>query len=181
MNGAVDAMTPTTPSWAPFVTLSREQLPQRSRPIESPEGIGDRLRAAAFAEIQAREAFLWAANRFTDAPEPCRNAWRGLAHAEDRHLSWLLRRLQELGQRVDEKQVSDHLWVALTSCQAADEFAHLMARAEDRGRQAGERFCAALKKIDPISGEIFGKIAEEEIEHIRLADRYFPQSSFKRA
>ena len=34
------------------------------RSIDSLEGVGDRLRAAAFAEIQARDAFLWAPEHY---------------------------------------------------------------------------------------------------------------------
>ena len=39
-----------------------------------------------------------------------------------------------------------------------------MASAEDRGRRAGERFFEMMKDTDPISAEIFRKIAEEEVE-----------------
>jgi uncharacterized ferritin-like protein (DUF455 family) len=167
-----------TPAWTGFTVLPRGELAPGPRAITSREGIADRLRAAAFAEIQAREAFAWAAAHFEDAPSACRTAWKGLALAEDRHLNWLLRRLEELGFRSDERPVSDHLWVSLRSCTRADEFAHLIARAEERGRKAGERFREAMAVVDPISSAIFGKIADEEVEHIRLADRYFRESEF---
>lgn len=137
-------------------------------------GVGDRLRAAAFAEIQAREAFNWAASHFEDAPASLKTAWRGLALAEDKHLGWLLKRLAELGLEIGERAVSDQLWVSLRSCQTAREFALYMASAEERGRRAGERFHQALVGKDPITAEIFRKIAEEEVEHILLAQKYFP-------
>jgi uncharacterized ferritin-like protein (DUF455 family) len=133
------------------------------------------MRAAAFAEIQAREAFNWGADRWTDAPDALRSAWRGLAHAEDRHLGWLLKRMQELGIAVDEREVSDQLWVSLTSCVSARDFAHYMASAEERGRKAGERFHEALLERDPVSAAIFGRIAEEEVEHIALAQKFYPE------
>ena len=38
---------------------------------------------------------------------------------------------------------------------------------------AGERFRRAMKNVDPVTSEIFGKIAEEEIAHIELAQKYF--------
>lgn len=163
------------PNWTPFTLCPPQVRPPRTRDIATIEGIGDRLRAAAFAEIQAREAFHWAANRFTDAPASLRSAWRGLALAEDKHLGWLLNRMREIGQDVAGRPVSDFLWNSFMNCTTAAEFAWFMANAEERGRVAGERFRDALKEIDPQSAKIFGKIAEEEVEHIALAQRYFPE------
>ncbi|MGZ3688264.1 MAG: DUF455 family protein, partial [Bdellovibrionota bacterium] len=134
------------------------------------------IRAAAFAEIQAREAFLWAASQFEDASEDLRQAWRILARAEQKHLDWLLQRLSELGYTPSERLVSDQLWHSLTSCKTARDFALFMANAEERGRQAGERFHQALLRKDPTSAEIFGKIAAEEVSHIELAHRFFPSA-----
>ena len=166
-----------TPDWSPFSVAPREVRSDAPRSIDSPEGIADRLRAAAFAEIQAREAFNWAAERYDDAPAACRSAWRGLALAEERHLNWLLARMRELGIDVGARRVSDQLWVSLHSCKTAREFAHYMANAEERGRRAGERFHQAMAASDPVTADIFGRIAAEEIEHIRLAERYFPRES----
>ena len=162
--------------WSPFDVASPGQHGPAPRAVTSLPGIGDRLRAAAFAEIQAREAFLWAADRFVDAPDSLKTAWRGLAMAEDRHLSWLLKRLQELNLSVTERKVSDMLWDSLTSCQSARDFAKYMASAEERGRKAGERFHQAMLPVDPITAEIFRKIAEEEVAHIQLAGIYFPEA-----
>lgn len=163
------------PDWTPFDVVPRGQRPDAPRSIQTPEGIGDRLRAAAFAEIQAREAFRWAADTFSEVPSSLTTAWRGLALAEDRHLRWLLNRMTELQFDIRGRRVSDQLWVSLRSCHSAKEFAHYMASAEDRGRRAGERFQQAMAEVDPVSAEIFGKIAAEEVEHIALAERYFPR------
>lgn len=162
------------PSWAPFRLCESGVRPPRTRDIQTVEGVGDRLRAAAFAEIQAREAFLWAAETFADAPASLKTAWKGLAAAEDKHLNWLLKRMEEIGEPVEGRPVSDFLWDSFMRCQTAREFAHFMSNAEERGRVAGERFRDALSKIDPVSARIFGRIAEEEVEHIALAYRYFP-------
>ncbi len=164
--------------WPGFRIASRGDRSDPPRGIETPEGVCDRIRAAAFAEIQARDAFRWAADHFRDAPEAVKKCWRELAEIEDRHLRWLLTRLQELGGRIDDRAVSDQLWVSLKSCRSADEFAHYMAGAEERGRRAGERFHEQLSVKDPITAQIFGKIAEEEIEHIELARSHFPDSPF---
>lgn len=165
------------PDWAPFRVLPRGQRPEPPRPITQAAGVGDRLRAAAFAEIQAREAFLWAAGRDDwEVPASLRTAWRGLALAEDRHLQWLLNRMEQLGIGVTDKEVADPLWVSLTSCGGPREFARYMASAEERGRRAGERFFEQLQGSDPETARIFGRIAEEEVAHIQLAQDYFPEA-----
>jgi uncharacterized ferritin-like protein (DUF455 family) len=164
-------------NWSPFLVNEDPSVhADRPRFIQSKDGIGDRLRAAAFAEIQAREAFNWAADTFNDAPADLRGAWKNLARAEDKHLGWLLARMEELAIGVQERKVSDHLWHSLIACKTAQEFAIYMANAEERGRKAGERFYQALLKTDPVSARIFGKIAEEEVEHIALAERFFPEA-----
>lgn len=159
--------------WSPFVLSAPGKRAPAPRAIQSPEGVGDRLRAAAFAEIQARDAFLWAADTFADAAEDLRTSWRDLAQQEDKHLTWLLTRLAELGFAVSDRPVTDMLWKSFLKCTTARDFAIFMATAEERGRRAGERFFAELKTVDPTSAEIFRKIAEEEVEHIRLAERHF--------
>ncbi len=160
-------------SWSPFTVVPRGEHAPAPRSIHTPDGVCDRLRAAAFAEIQAREAFLWAAETFHDAPPALAAAWRALAAEEDKHLGWLLTRLAALGQTPGDRGVSDQLWVSLTACTSAREFALYMATAEDRGRRAGERFCEQLARQDAESARIFGQIAREEVEHIRLAETHF--------
>ena len=162
-------------NWEPFKLAPPLSRPDLTRSLDTIEGIGDRLRAAAFAEIQAREAFLWAASHFEDAPPALRLAWKGLALAEQRHLDWLLNRMKELEIDVRERQVSDFLWHSLIVCRNAKEFAHFMASAEERGRKAGARFHQALYHRDPLTAKIFGKIAEEEVSHIALAYQFYPR------
>ncbi len=166
-------MIPAETGWRPFRVLAPELRPDSPRSLRSPLGVGDRLRAAAFAEIQAREAFLWAAGRYEDAPPAARDAWRALGAAEDRHLGWLLGRLAELRLDPRERGVSRRLWDSLVSCPTARDFAWFMAAAEERGRQAGLRFQAALLQADPATSEIFGRIAAEEEGHIALARKFF--------
>lgn len=155
--------------WTPFVICEAGKLPPRTRPIETHEGIGDRLRAAAFAEMQAARAFAWAARHFTHAPEELREAWLRLVKEEEKHLGWLLTRMEKIGAKVGERPVSLRLWDSFMVCKTAEQFALFMASAEDRGRVAGERFYATLISIDPITAEIFRKIAFEERSHIELA------------
>ena len=167
-------------NWAPFVLAPSGQHPPAPRALDSKEGIGDRLRSAAFAEFQAREAFQWAAENLLDSSEELRQAWRALALEEDKHLNWLLNRMKELGFNIPDRAVSDHLWHSLIACKSAEQFAVFMASAEERGQRAGFRFSEGLKKLDPITAAIFNKIAEEETSHIELTRRFFPGSLQKK-
>ncbi len=146
------------------------------RGLEGATGVRDRLRTAAFAEIQARDAFLWASEHFRDVPVELRDAWRKLAGQEQKHLSWLLRRLEALGGSPDDAPVSTRLWDSLLDCKTGREFAVKIAQAEERGRLAAELFRKNLAANDPESARIFGDIADEEVEHVALAKRYFPDS-----
>jgi uncharacterized ferritin-like protein (DUF455 family) len=167
----------SSPDWSPFELAARGAHADAPRSIHTREGVGDRLRAAAFAEVQARDAFRWAADRFESADPKLRDAWRRLAESEQRHLDWLLKRMQELGIPIPGRKVSDYLWHSLVGCTEARQFAHYMADAEERGRKAGERFHQTLAQTDPVTAEIFRKIAEEEIGHIALAKKFFPVSN----
>lgn len=165
------------PNWEPFIILPRDERAKSSRAINSKEGIGDRLRTAAFAEIQAYYAFRLAVETFTDAPPLLRERWKELAVDEDRHYHSLLTRMQELGIDPKERAVSDWLWVSLVGCKTAKDFAVFIASSEERGRIAGVRVQQALLSIDPVTAAIFGKIAEEEIEHVRVAKTFFPEET----
>ena len=74
---------PPARDWSPFRVVASGAHADAPRSIHTIEGVGDRLRAAGFAEIQARDAFLWAAEHLTDAPVGLQAAWRELAAAED--------------------------------------------------------------------------------------------------
>lgn len=154
--------------WAPF-HVSPERGPS-PRSLSTPEGLGDRLRTAAFAELQAREGFLWAAERFVDAPVGVRSAWRRLSAEEGKHLGWLLRRMETLGVDPGGRAVSLRLWDGLTACPSAREFAVLMKLAEERGRTAEESFVRALAEQDPETSALFAKIAAEEVGHLKMAE-----------
>jgi uncharacterized ferritin-like protein (DUF455 family) len=161
-------------TWHPFRICDDNVRPRPSRPMATPEGRGDRLRSAAFAELQAARAFSWAAEQFTDVPATMRDAWQGLAHEEERHLGWLLQRMADLGVDPAEREVSLRLWRALQKCTSGQDFARRIASAEERGRLAGELFRAEMARYDTISAEVFGKIADEEVGHVALTRRFFP-------
>ncbi len=158
--------------WNPFRLCADGERPPAPRPLKTREGVADRLRTAAFAELQAREAFLWAVERFAEAPEPLRRAWRELAASEHKHFGWLLERMRELGVDVAERPVSDALWRSLVGCENAGDFLEFMASAERRGQNAELRFQSEMADFDPESARVFGEIAREEAGHIALAARF---------
>ena len=155
--------------WSPY----QLGLVSRPRPLHTVEGLGDRLRFVAFAERQAAQAFSEAAERYQDASEELKAAWRWVAQEERKHEGWLLGRLLELGQPIDGTSVSLNLYHSFQQCQTAQEFALYMADAEERGRIAGERFGEVLRARDPQTAEVFAQIAREEREHVALVARFF--------
>ncbi len=163
--------------WTPFVVCAPEDYAPSARGMGGPEGLGDRLRTAAFAERQAFAAFLWAADSLTDASEELRAAWRRIGLEEEVHLNLLLDRMAELGVKVAGRPVSDRLWRRLTTAKTAAEFAVMMREAEVRGQAAEESFRRSLARRDPVTAAIFGRIADDEAEHLAVADR-LAKSSF---
>ena len=156
-------------NWAPFDVCDPDQFPPAPRGIQTPEGLGDRLRIAAFAELQAREAFRWAADTLLDASPNLRAAWRKIADDEHRHLEMLLGRMAELAIDPASRPVSDRLWRSLRACKSAATFIPYMRTAEERGRAAEESFQRSLAQRDPVTSALFGKIADDETEHIALS------------
>jgi uncharacterized ferritin-like protein (DUF455 family) len=170
-NEPTDPLYVPAPDWSPFV-VDRRGASMRS--FRNPAGICDRLRAVAFAEIQAEAAFLWAAEAMADASQELQAAWRQLAAEESRHSRWLLERMAELGGRPDERPVSDALWRGLTRAADAREFSYLMSTAERRGQQLGERLEQVLRPVDRTTADLFGRIAREEVTHVAMAAKFFP-------
>ena len=162
--------------WKPFQVAPPGEKADPIRSLQTPEGIEDRLRSAAFAELQAQKAFLWAAEFYTLISPKLKRAWVHLAQAEERHLHWLLSRMEALQLSISQRKVSQQLWLSLISCPTAEQFAHYMASAEERGRKANLHFFQTLQQRDPLTADIFKKIAQEEIAHIELAYRFFPKS-----
>jgi uncharacterized ferritin-like protein (DUF455 family) len=158
--------------WSPY-TVGK---PEKIRSINTPEGLGDRLRLVAFAERQAFHAFREATLRFQDAPEGLKDAWKWVAVEEAKHESWLLKRLKEIGQDVSAVPVNLNLYHSLQKCQSAKDFAFYVSDAEERGRLGAEKFAEVLSKRDPITAEIFAQIAKEEVRHIALVNQYFLQN-----
>lgn len=154
--------------WRPFVVCEPDDYAPAPRGMSTPEGLGDRLRTAAFAELQAREAFRWAADTLPDAGPELRAAWRRMADDEDKHLKMLLGRMAELGMRPEGRPVSDRLFRSLRSCKSTAAFAAYMKTAEERGRAAEESFSRSLAQRDPVTAALFERIAADEAEHIEL-------------
>lgn len=158
-------------NWSPFTICLDGQKAPYPRALSTPEGLADRLRFVAFAEKQATHAFASAAIVYPGLPAQVKDLWLTLSREEEKHLSWLLARMNELGVSASERPQSLSLWQSFDHCKTAREFANFMAKAEDRGRHAGEMFYETLLKVDTVTAELFRKIAEEEKEHIALAEK----------
>ena len=154
--------------WAPFTICKPGERPPYPRALSTTEGLGDRLRFVAFAEKQATHAFALAAKIY-DVPDPVRKIWETLSKEEEKHLQWLLLRMNELGVSAEERPQGISLWQSFDRCETPTQFATFMANAEDRGRIAGEQFYQTLLSIDAQTARLFQQIAKEEAEHIRLA------------
>ena len=154
--------------WSPFSVCKFGEKPPYPRALSTPEGLGDRLRFVAFAEKQATHAFSTAAAIY-DVPEAVKKIWLTLSREEEKHLTWLLYRMKELGVDPSERVQGVSLWHSFDRCETPEQFANFMANAEDRGRIAGEQFYQTLLSIDPQTARLFQQIAKEEVEHIRLA------------
>jgi uncharacterized ferritin-like protein (DUF455 family) len=156
--------------WAPF----QIGTPPKLRPLNTFEGVIDRIRTAAFAERQAYYAFLEAARIFADeVPFELVEEWKRIAQEEAKHESWLLRRLLELDQDVSAQPVSLGLYNSFCKCDSPRDFSLYISDSEEKGRIAGLKFVEALKAHDPESARIFAAIALEEIDHVNLAKKFF--------
>lgn len=157
----------------PFLLCGDDRRPPRPRSLDTPEGLGDRLRTAAFAEWQAIAAFRWAAERYTDAPEALRRDWRRQVADEARHYRLITDRMAELGVDPAGRPVSDGLWKSLGRCATGKEFCLRIVTAEERGRQAALRLIDHLGNTDPATAEVFRQIAADEVAHVSLAGTYY--------
>jgi uncharacterized ferritin-like protein (DUF455 family) len=155
--------------WSPYLI----GVPAKMRPLHTTEGLGDRLRLIAFAERQAFHGFNEAIKKFPDAPEGLLDAWKWVALEESKHESWLLKRLEEIGQNVSDVPVSLNLYYSLQQCQSARDFALYISDAEERGRVGAEKFAEVLAVKDPKTAQMFHQIALEERAHIALVDKFF--------
>ncbi len=161
--------------WSPFSICPEGTKAPSTRALGTREGLGDRLRFVAFMEKQAMHAFSAAATIFSDAPEEVRKLWLQLSREEEKHLDLLLDRMSELGIPPGERAQSLSLWKSFDHCKTSVEFAKFMSSAEDWGKSSGEKFHQTLLSIDPVTAELFRRIAEEEKLHIELANRAMEQ------
>ena len=164
-------ISPDSLNWSPF----KIGVSLKPRPLDSLDGIADRIRIAAFAERQAHYAFLEAARLFAnEVPEDLLFAWKRIAMEEAKHETWLLQRLVEMNQDIADLPVGLGLYNSFGKCQSAREFTFYISDSEEKGRLAGLKFVEALKTRDPKTAKIFLDIAVEELDHIALAKKFFP-------
>lgn len=154
--------------WLPFKV--RDEKPEQIRELKAADGVADRLRLVAFAEVQARDIFRMGAERFAGvAPDNWLEEWKRFADVEERHAQMLLNRMSDLGFDPGARFVSDKLW---RLCKLADDpilFLFLLSSAEERGMEAGFILGEQMKAVDAESAAVFAQIASEEVEHVEFA------------
>ena len=160
-------------NWNPFRIVNDERSIPKPRKIGTLAGLGDRMRSAAFAELQAVRAFQWAATHYEDASTELKNDWLAVVPEETSHYHSILTRMSELSISIDERPVSLRLWNSLEKCKSAEEFCIYICSAEERGRLAGIRLCNAIKSTDSRTYNIFKSIVLEELSHISIATKHF--------
>ncbi len=158
---------------APFVVCPPGEKPAKPRPVDTLEGLGDRMRTAAFAEYQAIAAFTWAAGFFQDVPQTLRDDWAAQVGEETRHYNLIRERMAELGVELTARPVTMALWDSLKDLTSGRDFCIRIASSEERGRQAGLRLCADLVDSDPTTAAVFRQIVDDEVAHVALAEKYF--------
>lgn len=152
----------------PFRTT--KEKPDPVRPLSGPEGVADRLRLVAFAELQARDIFLYGIDRFAgEAHENWLDAWKRFAAVEDRHAQILLTRMEELKIEIPARAVSDKLTRLCRRAENPVDFLFLLSSAEERGMEAGFILGKEMLERDPMSAALFKQIADEEVEHVAMA------------
>jgi uncharacterized ferritin-like protein (DUF455 family) len=160
-------------SWEPFVLTPPDQPPPVPQPISHRDGLGDRLRIAAFAELQAVLAFSWAAEHFKDVPLSLIEGWQRQIPEEKLHFRLLMERMSNLGVRPEQKAVSARLSEKLYTCESGKQFAIEIATAEHKGRLAALRIAEYLQDRDSVTTSVFLRIAYDEVSHIQLVTDHF--------
>lgn len=155
-------------AWEPFKIAAKAEL---VRPMTGLGGVEDRLRIVAFAELQARDAFRYGAERFPDIPAAWREDWLRFADVENRHAQMLLNRMHELGFAIGARAVNDKLTRLCRAATDAETFLFLLGSAEERGMEAGQILGKQMSAVDAISAQIFAQIAAEEVEHVASSQK----------
>jgi len=168
------------PNWTPFKVAENGARGSKTRSISTQEGLGDRIRSAAFAELQAVHAFGWARTKFLDVPDWLSSGWDRVIREEKNHLDWLIARMEELEIDPSGREVSARLWNTLERSTSAGEFCYWITEAEEWGRRAAHAIAPQINARDPQTAAIFEKIAKEERFHVALGRRYVKFSGYSR-
>jgi uncharacterized ferritin-like protein (DUF455 family) len=160
-------------SWEPFVLSSPEQKLPFPQPMSHRDGLGDRLRIAAFAELQAVRAFGWASEHFKDVPISLIEGWERQIPEEKLHFRLIMERMSNLGVRPEKKPVSAKLSETLFTCETGEKFAIEIATAEHKGRLAALKMADYLQDRDPVTTRVFLRIARDEMSHVQLVMDHF--------
>lgn len=150
------------------------KMPRRG--IGSAAGKIALLHALAHIEFNAINLALDAVYRFRQMPKQYYSDWLLVAADEGRHFCLLAERLHELGSSYGQLDAHDGLWqMALkTDHDVLVRMALVPRVLEARGLDVAPPMIDRLKSVgDTASATILQQIYEDEIEHVRIGNRWF--------
>jgi len=128
-------------------------------------------------ELQAAELFCWALLVHSETPEPFRRGLVKLATDEIRHMGMYRRHIERLGHSIEEFGVRDWFWERVPLSEGPAGFCAVLGLGFeganlDHSALFAERFRAVGDEEGARLQELVG---EEEIEHVRFAQRWFKE------
>lgn len=148
----------------------------RKRGPGSVEGRAGLYHALAHIEFNAINLALDAVYRFTDLPHAYAADWVRVADDEARHFQMLVAHLDTLGYRYGDMPAHNNLWemAVRTDFDPMVRMALVPRVLEARGLDVAPGMIEKLDAVgDPRGADILRTILEEEVEHVRIGNRWF--------
>lgn len=146
------------------------------RSMQTREGHAALIHSLAHIEFNAINLALDAAYRFRDLPDAYYGDWLRVAGEEAQHFSLLREHLQGLGFDYGDFTAHDGLWemAAKTAHDSLVRMALVPRVLEARGLDAAPAIARKLETRGDVAGvAILGIIERDEIEHVRIGNRWY--------
>jgi len=154
--------------------VEQQQLPRRK--LGSEEGRAAFIHAICHIEFNAINLALDAVYRFRELPDEYYRDWLKVAKEEAEHFQLLNFRLGELGYQYGDFLAHNGLWDM--ACRTEHDSLHRMALVprvlEARGLDVTPGIIKRLQQVDDVKTvEILELILREEIEHVKIGNRWY--------